>query len=113
MWAAADTMNLGYQFENIGVVVPASGNFTPADVRIADIDGDGRADVCFIHDNGDIGCSRNGGQGRNYYWQGFSTDSGLRETVFTGKNKGDKTGVRLGMGPNSLSMTLLLSWIKH
>ncbi|KAL5083333.1 hypothetical protein Trisim1_001784 [Trichoderma cf. simile WF8] len=82
-------------FENIGVVVPASGNFTSADVRIADIDGDGRADVCFIHDNGDIGCSRNGGQGRNYYWQGFSTDTGLRETVFTGKNKGDKTGVRL------------------
>ncbi|GFP57140.1 multidomain esterase [Trichoderma asperellum] len=82
-------------FENIGVVVPASGDFAPSDVRIADIDGDGRADVCFIHDNGDIGCSRNGGQGRNYYWQGFSTANGLRETVFTGKNKGDKNGIRL------------------
>lgn len=91
------------------MVVPASGNFTSADVRIADIDGDGRADVCFIHDNGDIGCSRNGGQGRNYYWQGFSTDTGLRETVFTGKNKGDKTGVRLGTRLHSLLMSLLLS----
>ncbi|KAH6611487.1 hypothetical protein Trco_001507 [Trichoderma cornu-damae] len=82
-------------FEYIGVVVPASGSFAPSDVRIADIDGDGRADVCFIHDNGDIGCSRNGGQGRNFYWQGFSTADGLRGTVFTGKNKGNKNGVRL------------------
>jgi hypothetical protein len=83
------------------VVVPASGNFTAADVRIADIDGDGRADVCFIHDNGDIGCSRNGGQGSNYYWQGFSTDTGLRDIVFTGKNKGDISGVVLGTKTHS------------
>lgn len=33
-------------------------------VRIADIDGDGRADYCTIADNGDITCWRNGGQGK-------------------------------------------------
>jgi FG-GAP-like repeat len=32
-------------------------------VRLADIDGDGRADYCTIADNGDINCWWNGGQG--------------------------------------------------
>lgn len=81
---------------SIGVVVPDIAPFKPSDVRIADIDGDGRADLCFVHDNGDIGCSRNGGLDINHYWQGFSTGDGLRGLVFTGKNKGNKNRVRLG-----------------
>ncbi|AEO70515.1 carbohydrate esterase family 3 protein [Thermothielavioides terrestris NRRL 8126] len=82
-------------FTSIGVVVPDIAPFKASDVRIADIDGDGRADLCFVHDNGDIGCSRNGGVGTNHYWQGFSTADGLRGIVFTGKQKGNKNGVRL------------------
>ncbi len=85
-----------FQFYSIGVVVPDIAPFKPEDVRIADIDGDGRADLCFVHDTGEIGCSRNGGFGTGHYWQGFSTPGDLRGTVFTDKNKGNKRGVRLG-----------------
>ncbi|KAK4182717.1 hypothetical protein QBC35DRAFT_546288 [Podospora australis] len=83
------------KFSYLGVVVPDISPFKPTDVRAADIDGDGRADVCFIHDNGDIGCSRNGGTGTKYYWQSFSAAGGLRTIVFTGKNKGNKNRVVL------------------
>ena len=97
------SINLGTRpptFAYYGTIIEPRGNFAAADVYAADIDGDGRADVCFLEDNGDIRCSRNGGQSRgpddrNYYWQGFSDDTGVRSIVFTGKNKGDKRGVRL------------------
>ncbi|KAJ5794948.1 carbohydrate esterase family 3 protein [Penicillium paradoxum] len=82
-------------FEYLGNVLPAQGNFKASDVRIADIDGDGRADVCFVNDNGDIACSRNGGQGTNYNWQGFHTVNGLGEIIFTGKGNGSKDGIVL------------------
>ena len=59
-----------------------------------DIDGDGRADYCLIAEQGNIRCSRNGGQGDSYYWQGFTTQNQLRDIVFTGKNKGNADGVR-------------------
>ncbi|KAK3897538.1 killer toxin subunits alpha beta [Staphylotrichum tortipilum] len=59
-----------------------------ARVRIADIDGDGRADYCVVADNGDISCWRNGGQGpMPDYWQPLGV-------VFTGKGMGDVNGVR-------------------
>ncbi|KAH6856359.1 hypothetical protein B0I37DRAFT_402917 [Chaetomium sp. MPI-CAGE-AT-0009] len=59
-----------------------------ARVRIADIDGDGRADYCVVADNGDVSCWRNGGQGRMpEYWQSLGV-------VFTGKGMGDVAGVR-------------------
>ncbi len=59
-----------------------------ARVRLADIDGDGRADYCTIADNGDIRCWRNWGTGDlPIGWQ----DLGV---VFTGKGMGDVDGVR-------------------
>lgn len=68
-----------------------------ANLTLTDIDGDGRADYCLVDDNGDVRCSRNGGQGdKAAYWQGFSTENGVRGVVFKGKNKGDKRGTRFG-----------------
>lgn len=72
-------------FQSIGTVVPASSGWNADQVRIADIDGDGRADFCLV-DGGSARCSRNGGKGDNYFWQGFSTENGLRGTVFNRKS---------------------------
>lgn len=68
------------KFESIGVVVPAVPR--PYDVRIGDIDGDGRADFCIIEKDMSAKCSRNAGQGDKYSWQGFSTLDGIRGQVF-------------------------------
>lgn len=84
------------KFENIGTVVPTHDGYVAADVRIADIDGDGRADYCLVRSDASVVCSRNGGQGDKYFWQGFSTASGLRGVVFDKKNGVDKSGVRFG-----------------
>lgn len=52
----------------------------------ADIDGDGRADMCFLNEDGQMFCLRNGGQGDlptaafNGYWQGFRS-SGSQDWV--------------------------------
>ncbi|KAL3708913.1 hypothetical protein TMatcc_002701 [Talaromyces marneffei ATCC 18224] len=82
-------------FEDIGQVMAApGGNMTQTNVRLGDIDGDGRIDYCLIAENGDIHCWRNGGQGdaptSSYggYWQDLGT-------VFMGKGLGDINGVRL------------------
>ncbi|OJJ35887.1 hypothetical protein ASPWEDRAFT_41117 [Aspergillus wentii DTO 134E9] len=82
-------------FESIGLVRGAPGDdLGQENVRLGDIDGDGRVDYCLIHGNGDIRCWRNGGQGdapttkNNGYWQ----DLGI---VFTGKGMGDISGVQL------------------
>nr|UMZ45337.1 hypothetical protein [Paramyrothecium sp.] len=83
------------KFESLGTVVPTHDGFEASDVRIADIDGDGRADYCLTESDGNVICSRNGGQGDKYYWQGFSTPDGLRGVVFD-KNKADKAGVFFG-----------------
>ncbi len=59
-----------------------------ARVRLADIDGDGRADYCTIADNGDISCWRNWGTGDlPLGWQALGV-------VFTGKGMGNVDGVR-------------------
>jgi hypothetical protein len=70
------------KFESIGQVVPASATSGGATIHIADIDGDGRADFCLVEADGVVRCSRNGGQGDNYTWQGFSNKDGLRGVVF-------------------------------
>ncbi|KAL3471764.1 SGNH hydrolase-type esterase domain-containing protein [Aspergillus californicus] len=74
---------LGLYFEN-----PLPGLMTQENVRLGDIDGDGRLDYCLIAGNGDITCWRNSGTTDKGYWQRFYT-------VFTGKNMGDIDGVRL------------------
>jgi hypothetical protein len=78
------SVNLGTNpptFQPLGQVVPTHAGISGDQVRIADIDGDGRADYCVILSNGGVGCSRNGGQGNNYYWQGFDNANSLRAQV--------------------------------
>lgn len=79
----------------MGQVVPTHDGYDAPNVRIADIDGDGRADYCLAKDDGTVICSRNGGTGNAYTWQGFTTQDGLRGTVFDKKSV-DKTGIRFG-----------------
>ncbi|KAL2833014.1 hypothetical protein BDW59DRAFT_157153 [Aspergillus cavernicola] len=73
-------------FEYIGKVRESLG--AQNRVRLADIDGDGRADYCVIADDGDISCWRNGGlKDVPEYWQPM----GKR---FTGNGFHDIRGVR-------------------
>ncbi|KAI8721514.1 SGNH-hydro domain-containing protein [Fusarium sp. LHS14.1] len=75
-------------FRHIGLWKAAQPGYPQAQVRLADIDGDGRADFCGLSLNGDISCWRNGGiQDKPAYWQAL----GRR---FTGKGMGDLAGVR-------------------
>ncbi|KAL3463731.1 SGNH hydrolase-type esterase domain-containing protein [Aspergillus heterothallicus] len=74
-------------FTDIGLWKSPEG-YDQAHVRLADIDGDGRADYCGLADNGDITCWRNGWiDDVPAYWQPL----GKR---FTGKGMGDLRGVR-------------------
>ncbi|KAK3372649.1 carbohydrate esterase family 3 protein [Podospora didyma] len=86
-------------FQSIGQVVGTHAGFDAPDVRIADIDGDGRADYCLTQPNGDVTCSRNarGAQPDEYFWQGFSTANGVGGLVFD-KKQGipDKSGIVFG-----------------
>lgn len=96
--AVAVSLNRGGnppKFEYLGLVVPTHDGFSEKDVRIGDIDGDGRADYCLTKSDGTLICSRNAGVDDNYSWQGFSTVGGLRGTVFDGK-KADPAGIVLG-----------------
>lgn len=92
---------------SLGVVKPAEDGYPQAQVRLGDIDGDGctfrsntcahmlmrgyrsgRVDYIVLDPNGDATAFRNGGQEAiPAYWQSL----GL---IFTGKNKGDLSGVR-------------------
>ncbi|KAB5542692.1 hypothetical protein GE09DRAFT_1136165 [Coniochaeta sp. 2T2.1] len=69
------------KFKSIGQIVPESDR-VGREVRMADIDGDGRVDLCFVVDGQPVRCSRNGGRGDDHFWQGFQTEGGLREQVF-------------------------------
>ncbi|KAJ5195822.1 hypothetical protein N7449_006301 [Penicillium cf. viridicatum] len=63
--------------------------FPQAQVRVGDVDGDGRADYCVFENNGDMSCWRNGWiEDTPAYWQ----DLGKR---FSGRDMGNLTGVRL------------------
>ncbi|KAG2421959.1 hypothetical protein HFD88_005935 [Aspergillus terreus] len=74
-------------FTDIGLWKSPEG-YDQAHVRLADIDGDGRADYCGLADNGDVTCWRNGWiEDIPAYWQPL----GKR---FTGKVMGDLRGVR-------------------
>lgn len=79
-------------FRDIGLYKTAPSGYEQANVRLGDIDGDGRLDYCVIAGDGDIFCWRNGGVGdKAAYWQ----DLGQGQPVFTGKNMGSIDGVRL------------------
>ncbi|KAM7185430.1 hypothetical protein V8F20_011802 [Naviculisporaceae sp. PSN 640] len=72
--------------------VPTTGDYAQTNVRLGDIDGDGRLDYCVVAGSGDIYCWRNGGVGEKpAYWQ----DLGQGRPVFTGKGMGNIDGVRL------------------
>ncbi|KAJ5352116.1 hypothetical protein N7452_001090 [Penicillium brevicompactum] len=74
-------------FKSIGKIKDHE-NHPQERVRLADIDGDGRADYCVLADNGDITCWRNGWiDDVPKYWQPL----GKR---FSGKDMGDIRGVR-------------------
>ncbi|KAI1261901.1 carbohydrate esterase family 3 protein [Xylariaceae sp. FL1019] len=81
-------------FENMGLVIGDLDGYAATDVRIADIDGDGRADFCLLAADGTIGCSRNGGTDDKPTWQGFSTPTGIRGKVFN-EAQTDKAGIVL------------------
>ncbi|KAH7375470.1 hypothetical protein B0T11DRAFT_345463, partial [Plectosphaerella cucumerina] len=75
-------------FRNMGTWKRAVNGYAQDRVRLADIDGDGRADFCGLAGNGDTYCWRNGGTGdMPEYWQAL----GRR---FEGKGMGDLQGVR-------------------
>ncbi|KAI0529773.1 hypothetical protein GGR58DRAFT_526027 [Xylaria digitata] len=93
VWASLNRDGNPPTFESIGQIIGASDR-EARDVRIADIDGDGRADFCLVSDN-DVKCSRNGGKGDDHFWQGFSSNSGIRGTVFNARG-GPRAGVFLG-----------------
>ncbi|OGM47389.1 hypothetical protein ABOM_002570 [Aspergillus bombycis] len=95
MYASMNQGGSPPQFKYIGLVRSApGGGLAQANVRLGDIDGDGRVDYCLVKGNGDIQCWRNGGQKDaptkefNGYWQDLGT-------VFTGKGMGNIAGVRL------------------
>ena len=88
-------------FRSLGMIKEAEAGFDQDQIYLADIDGDGRVDYLGIEEDGDIHAWRNGGQNPTpQYWQ----DLGV---VFTGKNMGDTSGVRLvdinGDGTRALS----------
>lgn len=79
-------------FRDIGLYKSAPSGYAQTNVRLGDIDGDGRLDYCVVAGNGDIYCWRNGGVGEKAaYWQDFRGG----KPVFTGKNMGNIDGVQL------------------
>ncbi|KAF9873870.1 hypothetical protein CkaCkLH20_08604 [Colletotrichum karsti] len=75
-------------FKSVGLIRAARAGYDQSRVRLGDIDGDGRCDVCYLEANGDIRCFRNGlNEDKPSLWQ----DLGV---VFTGKGMGDLEGVR-------------------
>ncbi|GIK05073.1 hypothetical protein Aspvir_009172 [Aspergillus viridinutans] len=76
-------------FKDIGQIKDAVSGYPQAQVRLGDVDGDGRADYCVFDAAGDMTCWRNGWiEDKPAYWQGL----GQR---FSGKNMGNLTSVRL------------------
>ena len=80
----------------------APAGYTADAVRIADIDGDGRADYCIVvSGGGNIICTRNGGSGdapiAKYggFWQDFSEGGADFTESFPTQNKGNMAGINL------------------
>lgn len=67
VWVSLNMGGSPPTFRPLGQVVPTHSGYTEKNVRIADIDGDGRADYCLAADTGNVLCSRNGGTNDSYY----------------------------------------------
>lgn len=93
VWVSLNQGGNPPKFKSLGQVVVTHEGYEATDVRIADIDGDGRADYCLVKSDGSVICSRNGGTGDSFAWQGFQTAGGLRETVFNKNPGAAKAGV--------------------
>ncbi|KFY47243.1 hypothetical protein V494_00086 [Pseudogymnoascus sp. VKM F-4513 (FW-928)] len=79
-------------FRDVGLYKTVPSGYAQTNVRLGDIDGDGRLDYCVVAGNGDVHCWRNGGVGEKAeYWQ----DLGEGKPVFTGKNMDNIDGVHL------------------
>ncbi|KAF5001515.1 hypothetical protein FGRMN_986 [Fusarium graminum] len=94
VWASLNRGGNPPKFESIGQIIGDFDGLKATDVRIADIDGDGRADFCLVKSASEIVCSRNGGWGDKPQWQGFTTLNGIRGTVFD-IAQADKAGIVL------------------
>lgn len=96
-------------FKDIGQIKDAVSGYPQAQVRLGDVDGDGRADYCVFDAAGDMTCWRNGWiEDKPAYWQGL----GQR---FSGKNMGNLTGVRLEDINGDVSLHILTrtpTWIE-
>ncbi|KAF5710337.1 acetylxylan esterase [Fusarium mundagurra] len=100
VWVSLNRGGNSPKFESIGQVSGGFDGLKGTDVRIADIDGGGKADFCLVKSAGEIACSRNGGSCDKPQWQGFSTAKGIRGTVFNTAQP-DKAGIILGIGSGS------------
>ncbi|KAK8025258.1 hypothetical protein PG990_003081 [Apiospora arundinis] len=62
-------------FKDVGKFKEVPAGYSQKDVRLGDIDGDGRLDYCVINSDGSVNCWRNGGtlHDRAEYWQDLGT----------------------------------------
>ncbi|RYP85137.1 hypothetical protein DL769_001041 [Monosporascus sp. CRB-8-3] len=97
MWVSINDGQNPPNFKGVGKFKDAVPGYPQANVRLGDIDGDGRLDYCVIDNSGDVYCWRNGGiqHDRVEYWQDLGR-------VFTAEGKGlgaiDIEAMRLGDG---------------
>ncbi|KAK4455138.1 hypothetical protein QBC34DRAFT_445431 [Podospora aff. communis PSN243] len=79
-------------FRSVGLYRSAPAGYTRANVRLGDIDGDGRLDYCIVTGAGNVRCWRNGGQrDKADYWQDF----GQGTHIFPSQGMGNIAGVQL------------------
>lgn len=87
-WDGTDTTPPTFKRVSDTALIKTNEGYSQDRVRLADIDGDGRADYCILDDGGNVHCWRNDWiDDIPKFWEPL----GLR---FTAKGKGDIRGVR-------------------
>ncbi|KAK0665755.1 family 3 putative carbohydrate esterase [Cercophora samala] len=102
------------RFESIGQVVADQEGFTADDVRIAQIDGDGRADYCVVKADSSIDCMRQNGQGefKGALQLTFDKLSGIdKSRVVLGDINGDFRSDYMRVGENGNILAFINSGI--